>query len=157
MRVEPQVFDVLVHLLAHRDRVVPKVELLESMWGDRFVSESAPTSRIKAARRALGDDGMAQRTIRTVHGRGYQFVAPVTAVEAAGPKVPRPAGRLSQQIRFCVSGAGVRIAYACTGGGPPLVARRTSRTDPTILGKSWRSDGDPAPRWLSRSRGLAAG
>ena len=75
VHVEPQVFDVLVYLLAHRDRVVSKVELLEAVWGDRFVSESALTSRIKAARRAVGDDGLAQRTIRTVHGRGYRLVA----------------------------------------------------------------------------------
>ena len=48
------------------------------MWGDRFVSESALTSRIRAARAAVGDDGRAQRVIRTVHGRGYLFAAPLT-------------------------------------------------------------------------------
>ncbi len=58
--VEPQVFDVLVHLLRHRDRVVSKEELLDEVWGDRFVSESTLTSRIKAARRAIGDDGATQ-------------------------------------------------------------------------------------------------
>ena len=75
--VEPQVFDVLRYLVQHRDRVVSKEELLDSVWGDRFVSESALTSRIKEARRAVGDDGQAQRVIRTVHGRGYRFVAEV--------------------------------------------------------------------------------
>ena len=82
--VEPQVFDVLVHLVRHRDRVVPKEELLDEVWGDRFVSESALTSRIKAARRAIGDDGTAQRMIRTVHGRGYRFVADVGRGAAGG-------------------------------------------------------------------------
>ena len=53
-----------------RDRVVTKEELLDTVWGDRFVSESALTSRIKAARQAIGDDGKAQRLVRTVHGRG---------------------------------------------------------------------------------------
>jgi len=75
--VEPQVFDVLVHLIRNRDRVVTKNELLDAVWGDRFVSESALASRLKSARRALGDDGSSQRIIRTVFGRGYQFVAPV--------------------------------------------------------------------------------
>jgi DNA-binding winged helix-turn-helix (wHTH) protein len=84
--VEPQVFDVLVHLLRHRDRVVSKVELLDEVWGDRFVGESALTSRIKAARRAVGDDGAAQRIIRTFHGRGYRFVP--TAADAGSPQPP---------------------------------------------------------------------
>ena len=52
--VEPQVFDVLAYLLRHRERVVPKTELLDQIWGNRFVSESALSSRIKSARRAVG-------------------------------------------------------------------------------------------------------
>ncbi len=76
--VEPQVFDVLAYLIAHRDRVVSREELLDNIWGDRFVSESALTSRLKSARRAVGDDGRTQAVIRTVHGRGYRFVAPLT-------------------------------------------------------------------------------
>jgi predicted ATPase/DNA-binding winged helix-turn-helix (wHTH) protein len=77
VHVEPQVFEVLHHLILNHDRVVSKEELLDAVWGDRFVSESALTSRIKAARRAVGDDGQAQRVIKTVHARGYQFVAEV--------------------------------------------------------------------------------
>jgi DNA-binding winged helix-turn-helix (wHTH) protein len=68
--VEPQVFDVLAYLIRNRDRVVPKEELMDQVWGGRFVSETAVTSRIKQARRALGDNGTSQRLIRTVHGRG---------------------------------------------------------------------------------------
>ena len=67
-------FDVLALLLRERQRVVPKEELLDAVWGSRFVGESALTSRVKAARRAIGDDGRGQRLIRTAHGRGYQFV-----------------------------------------------------------------------------------
>jgi DNA-binding winged helix-turn-helix (wHTH) protein/DNA-binding CsgD family transcriptional regulator len=81
--VEPQVFEVLAYLVEHRDRMVPKTELLDEVWGDRFVSESALTSRIKAARRALGDTGREQRFIRTVHGRGYRFVAEAGASTGA--------------------------------------------------------------------------
>jgi len=80
--IEPQVFDVLAVLIRERRRVVPKDELLDTIWGDRFVSESALTSRVKAARQAIGDDGHAQRVIRTVHGRGYQFIAPVTEMSS---------------------------------------------------------------------------
>jgi predicted ATPase/class 3 adenylate cyclase/DNA-binding winged helix-turn-helix (wHTH) protein len=88
--VEPQVFDVLRHLIDHRDRVVTKEELLDEVWGDRFVSESALTTRIKTVRRAVGDDGRRQEIIRTVHGRGYQFVAPVTVEEHLAPTLDGP-------------------------------------------------------------------
>jgi DNA-binding winged helix-turn-helix (wHTH) protein len=84
--VEPQVLDVIAHLARHRDRLVRKEELLDEVWGDRFVSESALTSRIKSARQVLGDDGKTQAMIRTVHGRGYQFVPFVTDTDA-GPAV----------------------------------------------------------------------
>jgi DNA-binding winged helix-turn-helix (wHTH) protein/tetratricopeptide (TPR) repeat protein len=82
--VEPQVFSVLAYLVEHPDRVVTKNELLDNVWGDRFVSESALTTRIKAARRAVGDDGTQQRVIKTVHGRGFRFVAAVRAGGRAG-------------------------------------------------------------------------
>lgn len=75
--LEPQAIDVLLHLLDHRDRLVTKIELLDEVWGDQFVSESALTTRIKQVRRALGDDGKRQDVIQTVHGRGYRFVAEV--------------------------------------------------------------------------------
>jgi len=93
--IEPQVFDVLATLIRLRDRVVTKEELLDEVWHTRFVTESALTSRVKHARRAIGDDGKTQRLIRTVHGRGYQFVGEVQ-VEEAGPegprvRIPRPA------------------------------------------------------------------
>ncbi|HET9556529.1 MAG TPA: AAA family ATPase, partial [Actinomycetota bacterium] len=89
--LEPQVFEVLAHLVRHRDRVVPRTELLDEIWGSRFVTDSALASRVKAARRAIGDSGREQGVIRTVHGRGYQFLAPVQ--EGAGPDpVPPVAG-----------------------------------------------------------------
>jgi len=56
---------------------VPKTELLDQIWGNRFVSESALSSRIKSARRAVGDTGRDQRIIKTIYGRGYRFVADV--------------------------------------------------------------------------------
>jgi pimeloyl-ACP methyl ester carboxylesterase/DNA-binding winged helix-turn-helix (wHTH) protein len=119
VHVEPQVFDVLAFLLVHRDRVVTKTELLDQVWGNRFVSDSTLTSRVKAARRAIGDDGASQRLIATVHGVGYRFVGEVT--EPAAEREDRaPEGR-SQEIRYCRSEDGVQIAYATSGAGPPLV------------------------------------
>ena len=72
----------------------PKHELLDEVWGSRFVSESALTSRIKSARRAVGDTGHDQRVIRTVHGRGYRFVAEVETGVGSGGRIdddPLPA------------------------------------------------------------------
>ena len=89
MAVEPQVFDVLVMLIRERPRVVSKEELLTEIWGTRFVSESALTSRIKALRRAFGDDGRSQRD-RTAHGRGFRFVADVPAGATRPPSVEQP-------------------------------------------------------------------
>lgn len=86
---EPQVFDVLAYLVVHRARVVPKTELLDEVWGDRFVSESALSSRIKSARRAVGDTGRDQRIIRTIHGRGFRFVGEIVADDVTPPGLPR--------------------------------------------------------------------
>lgn len=73
--IEPQVFALLALLIENRDRMVSKDEILEKVWDGRIVSESAVASRIKSARRAIGDDGKAQRLIKTLHGRGFRFVA----------------------------------------------------------------------------------
>jgi pimeloyl-ACP methyl ester carboxylesterase/DNA-binding winged helix-turn-helix (wHTH) protein len=119
IRVEPQVFDVLTQLISNHDRFLPKEELFDSVWGGRFVGEAALTSRIKAARRALRDDGESQRYIRTVRGRGYQFVGTILA-DSTPPPVEEPAPP-RQHIAFCRASDGVRLAYAVVGEGPPLV------------------------------------
>ena len=82
VHLEPQAFDLLVYLVEHRDRVVPKAELLDGVWGHGFLSESNLTTRVKEARRAVGDDGTRQHAIRNMRGRGYRFVASVEAVGA---------------------------------------------------------------------------
>ena len=88
IEMEPRTFDVLAYLIAHRDRVVPKEELLDEVWGDRFVSESALTTRVKHARTAIGDDGRTQRCIKTIHRVGYRFVADVTEARPEGGASP---------------------------------------------------------------------
>ncbi len=77
VHIEPQVYDVLAYLIERRGTVVTKHELMDEVWGDRFVSDSALSSRIKSVRAATGDDGKAQRVIRTVHGKGFTFVAEI--------------------------------------------------------------------------------
>jgi TolB-like protein len=86
--LEPQVFDLLVHLIRNRDRVITKEDLLRSVWGGRIVSESTLTSRINAARKAVGDSGEAQTLIRTSHRKGIRFVGEVTDEPAAEPARP---------------------------------------------------------------------
>jgi pimeloyl-ACP methyl ester carboxylesterase/DNA-binding winged helix-turn-helix (wHTH) protein len=118
LHVEPQVFDVLAHLFACRDRVVTKEELLDRVWGHRYVAPTTLNSRIKHARQAVGDDGAAQRVIRTIHGLGFRVVANVEERTGATAGSAPPLG---QRIQFCSSTDGVNIAYATSGVGPPLV------------------------------------
>src|SRR6202030_628179 len=77
VHVEPQVFDLLVYLVQNRDRVVSKDDLIASVWGGRIVSDSTLTSRINAARKAVGDSGGDQKLIRTVARKGLRFVGAV--------------------------------------------------------------------------------
>ncbi|HEX6925201.1 MAG TPA: alpha/beta fold hydrolase [Longimicrobiaceae bacterium] len=127
LHLEPQVYAVLCYLVEHRDRLVRKEELLDEVWGHRFVSPSTLNSRIKSLRQALQDDGSAQRIVRTIRGAGFRFCAPVTwAEERSRPQPTPPAAqpialRREQQIRFCRGYDGNRIAYATSGCGPPLL------------------------------------
>src|SRR3954463_13158905 len=86
VHVEPQVFDLLVFLITNRERIVSKDEILDAVWDGRIVSEAALSSRINAARKALGDNGNDQQLIRTFHKRGFRFVA--EAQERAGESAP---------------------------------------------------------------------
>ncbi len=87
IKLEPKVFDLLLYLFHHRDRVVSKDELLDRVWPGQFVSESVLPRNIRVLRQAFGDDRATQRFIQTAHGRGYRFVA--TPVEKAAGVEPR--------------------------------------------------------------------
>src|SRR5262245_391498 len=82
--LEPQVFALLALLVENSERLVSKDEIVEKVWDGRIVSEAAVTSRVKSARKALGDDGKSQKFIKTIHGQGYRFVAPSRASRSAG-------------------------------------------------------------------------
>ena len=75
--VEPQVFDLFVYLMQNHDRVVSKDDLIASVWRGRMISDSTLTSRINAARKALGDGGKEQKLIRTIARKGIRFVGAV--------------------------------------------------------------------------------
>ncbi len=142
VHLEQQVFDVLCHLLERRDRVVTKQELLDEVWGSRFVSESALTSRIKSARQAVGDDGDRQAVIRTVRGVGYRFVAPVHVVERGGTAETESSDPplWDLRIRFIDVRGGRSIAVAETGRGRHLVKAATWLTQVD-------KDTDDSPIW----------
>ena len=89
IELEPKAFDLLAFLVQHRNRVVSKDDLLQAVWDGRIVSESAVTTRINAVRRAIGDDGTAQRLIRTFTRKGIRFVGEVTEIaDRATPDKP---------------------------------------------------------------------
>jgi DNA-binding winged helix-turn-helix (wHTH) protein len=87
--LRPKTLQVLLYLLEHRDRVVPKQELAERLWPDQFISDTVIENNILAARRAVGDSGRAQRIIQTLYGHGYRFIAPVTTADDREER-PRP-------------------------------------------------------------------
>jgi TolB-like protein len=104
--IEPKAFDLLVFLVLHRDRVVSKDDLLQAVWGGRIVSESALTTRINAVRRALGDDGTAQRLVRTFTRKGVRFISEVAempdqAMPTAGER-PCPAAPAADKPSIAV-------------------------------------------------------
>src|SRR5262245_33772963 len=98
--LDRQGFAVLAYLIEHRDRVVLRQELFDRLWADRFVSDATLQRCLAVIRREFGDSGQGQRVIRTVHGRGYRFIAPLTVVpSAAGPGAdPVPAPSLPESV-----------------------------------------------------------
>jgi pimeloyl-ACP methyl ester carboxylesterase/DNA-binding winged helix-turn-helix (wHTH) protein len=131
--IEPQVFDLLLYLIQHRDRVVSKDDLIAAIWRGRIVSDSTIASRINAARRAIGDNGTNQQYIRTTPRRGIRFIRDVMSQDtdsASSFKFPRfpdgPPGPpkelgLHEEVTFCRSADGVHLAVASVGDGHPIV------------------------------------
>ncbi len=122
VKVEPQVFDLLVFLISHRNRVVSQSELLDEIWSGKIVSLSTVASRINAARSAIGDSGAAQKLIRTIQRKGFRFVGEVSEAGENPAEARRPPDAVDDQdIRFCTTSDNVRIAYALAGTGAPIL------------------------------------
>ena len=143
--VEPQVFDLLHLLAGNAGRLVTKDELVAEVWEGRIVSDATISTRINAARVAVGDSGKAQAVIRTVPRRGFELVAD-TRVEDADTKPDAPANA-RQTIRYATSRDGTLIAWASSGDGPPLVR---SGYHLTHLERDWTS-----PFWQAHFEALA--
>src|SRR5262249_18630675 len=134
VHVEPQVFDLLLHLIRNRDHVVSKDGVLSAVWEGRIVSESTLSNRINAARNAIGDSGERQQFIRTVARRGLRFVGevtqvPIESINVGAAIVPSAAAESTsgrpvpphQEVTFCRTVDGVHLALATSGNGLPLV------------------------------------
>ncbi|MGB9366416.1 MAG: alpha/beta fold hydrolase [Xanthobacteraceae bacterium] len=125
VEIEPQVFDLLVYLIRNRDHVVTKDDLIAGVWNGRIVSDSTLTSRITAARKAIGDSGEQQALIRTVPRKGLRFVGDVAerteTPSAAVPAAGTSARELRQEVHFCTALDGAQIAYSTVGEGLPLL------------------------------------
>jgi len=115
--VEPKVFDLLVYLIRHRERVLSRDELFKEVWDGREVSDATLSNHVKSARKILGDNGELQQTIVTIRGRGYQFIAPVTVIpegEAQPATVPATkSAALSWRMPLAI--AGVVLVAALLG------------------------------------------
>ncbi|MDZ7678716.1 MAG: winged helix-turn-helix domain-containing protein [Acidimicrobiales bacterium] len=133
--MEPQAFAVLTHLIEQRHRVVPKEELLDTVWGDRFVTASALTTQIKQCRRVVGDDGEAQRFIRTAHRVGYRFAAEVTVEDPdAEPTGSTPSRTSWSPAAPLWNGASGTSLFGREGDLTRLVDRITNHRLVTITG-----------------------
>jgi len=133
--VEPLVFDLLQYLIGNRERVASKDDLIASVWGGRIVSDSTVTSRMNAARQAVGDSGEQQRLIRTISRKGFRFVGEVRQIEAARPETQPTttthglgeapdtviSSNEKQAVTFCQTRGGFNLATASIGHGPVLV------------------------------------
>ena len=126
--LEPQAFNVLVYLVQHRDRVVPKEELLEQLWPQQYVSEAILSQRLMLVRKAVGDSGSQQRVIKTVHRRGYLFVATVEERPEAPPSQSTPMAPLSTSLLPPAEGRSDTAEPL--RGGPPLQCPQCQHTNP---------------------------
>lgn len=126
--LRPQAFELLAYLASNPGRLVSKDELLAHLWASRFVGDAVIKVAIRDVRRALADDPEEPRFIQTVHRCGYKLVAEVHEEDGQarghhddGGFRAALAATLEQEIRFCTTRGGVRLAYAMSGSGPLLV------------------------------------
>jgi DNA-binding winged helix-turn-helix (wHTH) protein/alpha-beta hydrolase superfamily lysophospholipase len=116
-----KVFDTLLVLVENAGRLVTKQELLDTVWPETTVEENNLNHNVSVLRKALGEKATGQHYIETVPRVGYRFAAPVDAAVPQTGASPASTTKARQEIRYCTTSDGVRLAYATTGNGPPLV------------------------------------
>jgi len=115
IHLTPKAFSVLRYLAEHSDQLITKEVLLKTLWPNIAVTDAVLTVCIGEIRKALGDKPNQPKFIETVHRRGYRFLSPVRSNSENGAAITK------QDIRFCSTVDGVRIAYSTMGHGPPVV------------------------------------
>ncbi len=125
VHLEPQAFELLVVLLERADEVVSKADLLDGVWGHRFLSEANVTTRVKEVRRAVGDDGRRQQIVKNVPGHGYRFVAPVIVEPMVAGRAVAPDGLIGRDEEFAALLQLLRVAPVVTLTGPGGVGKST--------------------------------
>jgi class 3 adenylate cyclase/DNA-binding winged helix-turn-helix (wHTH) protein/tetratricopeptide (TPR) repeat protein len=125
LALEPKVFQVLLYLLEHRDRMVPKAELFKQCWPEAFVSESALTRCLARLRKAIQPTATAPPVIKTLHRQGYRFVAEVTvlskAPSAPGGTAPLPAATPAVPLVPPDTSLALAIPSGALGSGSPAL------------------------------------
>ena len=116
-----KVFDTLLVLVENAGRLVTKQELLDTVWPETTVEENNLNHNVSVLRKALGEKATGQQYIETVPRVGYRFAAPVDAAVPQTGASAAATAKARQEIRYCTTSDGVRLAYATTGNGPPLV------------------------------------
>ncbi|MDH5354717.1 MAG: alpha/beta hydrolase [Gammaproteobacteria bacterium] len=120
LEAQPQVIELLIYLIKNRMKCVDRDELFLNVWKSKVVSNNTLSSRIKSARKLLGDNGKQQKYIRTIHGRGFQFLADVTESDPGAPltlATIKPGATTLPVTQYAKSGS-VHIAYQVFGNGP---------------------------------------
>ena len=162
IKLEPKVFDLLLYLFHHRDRVVSKDELLDQVWPGQFVSESVLPRNIRVLRKVLGDDRASQRFIETAHGRGYRFSAKAVEQAETTQQSPTTQGRdpfvgrgpvieaLQAALASSIAGSGeMALLVGEPGIGKTRTAEEFSRLargagTRVLTGHCYEGDGAPA-------------
>lgn len=121
VRIEPQVFDLLLTLAQNAGVMVTKDELIDAVWEGRIVSDATISARVSAARTAVGDNGRDQSVIRTISRRGFMMVAEVSVFASDANTEPASKPTPRQVIRYANSPDGTSIAWSSAGDGPPVL------------------------------------
>ena len=164
VKAEPRILEVLNYLIAHRDRVVTKEELLDTIWKDVHVSESALTTTIRDARRALSDSPSTPQWIRTIYGRGFRFVGDVNDGASVPPPAASPTAPSTQPapprsiavLPFTDMSPGHDQSHFCDGMAEELINTLTRIQELRVISRAaafdFRSDDDV--RELGRKLGV---